>query len=234
MSFENITKLLEKYGYEGLFFIAFVYILITILQRRWLSNILSYISKFLIDGLTKKSNDVLIISESDIVNHELFDYIDFWRGTKIPTIGFSTSYRTLVFRKYLDIYMKQYKKSVYEYIINGDYKNMDNNTLSNSLLNLINRTVKEYESQSLKEGIPEIVIEKMKIRNNEIIDLKIELIRSVCNSNFYSSDNNYLKIYSIMNILLSILENIVSSSEVVCNSINGKLSGLEFNGETEP
>jgi hypothetical protein len=37
------------------------------------------------------------------------------------------------------------------------------------------------------------------------------------------------KVYSILNIVLSILENTISGSESTCNSINGQLSGLSFN-----
>jgi len=43
-----------------------------------------------------------------------------------------------------------------------------------------------------------------------------------------------LKVYSILNILLTILENTINSSEGVCNSINGALKGLTFEGKTEP
>jgi len=64
------------------------------------------------------------------------------------------------------------------------------------------------------------------------------LIGGICNSSFYNSDNNLLKVYSILNIVLSILENTISNSESICNSINGQLAGLSFsdNGRivTEP
>jgi hypothetical protein len=79
-----------------------------------------------------------------------------------------------------------------------------------------------------------IVIEKMKIKNNETIKLKIDLIEGICSSQFYSSDKNLLKVYSILNILLSVLENTISSSESICNSINGALKGLTFDGKKEP
>lgn len=50
----------------------------------------------------------------------------------------------------------------------------------------------------------------------------------VCNSRFYDSEKNFLKIYSILNILLSVLEILYPNSESVCNSINGALKGLKF------
>ena len=61
----------------------------------------------------------------------------------------------------------------------------------------------------------------------------IDLVEGVCSSHFYDSENNRLKIYSMLNILLTILESTVNSAENVCNSINGQLKGLEFEGKTE-
>jgi hypothetical protein len=54
------------------------------------------------------------------------------------------------------------------------------------------------------------------------------LIEGICNSQFYESEKNYLKVYSILNIILSILENTISNSEQTCNGINGQLKGQKF------
>ena len=69
----------------------------------------------------------------------------------------------------------------------------------------------------------------MKSKNNDTISLTIDLIEGVCSSHFYTSEKNRLKIYSILNIMLSILENIISNSDHICNSINGSLKGMKFN-----
>jgi len=74
----------------------------------------------------------------------------------------------------------------------------------------------------------------MKLKNNDTIQLTIDLIQNISNSQFYQSENNFLKIYSILNIILSVLENTMSNSESVCNSINGSLKGLIFDGKKEP
>jgi hypothetical protein len=74
----------------------------------------------------------------------------------------------------------------------------------------------------------------MKSKNNERISLTIDLIEGVCNSSFYYSEKNYLKIYSILNIYLAILENTIAGSVKVCDSINGQLKGMSMDGKTEP
>ena len=174
------------------------------------------------------------MGESDITNHDIFNYIDFWTYSKIPTFTFSTEYRTVVFRKYLSVFLKSYKKNLQKFVLEREYRDMDDAELLKALLNLVNTTIYDYERELLDDGIPKIVIEKMKAKNNDNLDLILDLINSVCSSHFYDSEHNYLKVYSILNILLSVLESTVNSSESICNSINGQLKGLNFDGKTEP
>lgn len=179
-------------------------------------------------------NQITHITESDILNHDIFNYIDFWKYSKVPTFQFSTEYRTAVFQKYLAIYLKAYKENLLKFVSNKDYQTMDNAKIWKSFLNLMNTIVFDYENEFREAGIPQIVIDKMKVKNNDSITLTIDLIEGVCGSQFYQSENNFLKVYSILNILLSVLENTIMNCEPVCNSINGQLKGLTFNGKTEP
>jgi hypothetical protein len=167
-----------------------------------------------------------VISESDITNHDIFNYIDFWTYSKVPTFQFSSEYRTFVFKKYLSIFLKCYKKDLSEFVNSVDYQTMDQSELWRSLLNIINKIVYDYEKECEEAGVPKIIIMKMKAKNNDTIQLTIDLIEGITNSQFYESEKNLLKMYSILNIILSILENLISSSETVCNSINGQLKGM--------
>ena len=155
----------------------------------------------------------------------MFNYIDFWIYSKVPTIKFSTEYRTVIFRKYLTVLLMKYRDNMQKYITSSVYEEMDESELWKSILTLLNNIVYDYEKEMETMGIPKIIIEKMKERNNETITLIIDLTESVCSSEFYDSDKNLLKIYSIQNILLSVLQNTITSSEIVCNSINGGLKG---------
>ena len=111
---------------------------------------------------------------------------------------------------------------------------MDDTQLWNSLLSLINEIIYDYETEMMAVGIPRIIIEKMKSRNNDRISLTIDLIEGICNSSFYNSEKNFLKVYSILNIYLAILENTISGSVKVCDSINGQLRGMSIDGKVEP
>jgi hypothetical protein len=206
-------------------------ILSSILKSDWFKKKWSKFIDWTIEWFLNRKHvdeEVRHINESDILNHDIFNYIDFWIYSKVPTIQFSTEYRTIIFKKYLTIYLKSYKKVIQEFINSGSYKNMDQSEFWKNLLSMINRIVCDYEKECSNVGIPDIIINRMKQRNNESIQLTIDLVSNITNSQFYQSDNNFLKLYSILNIILSVLENTISNSESICNSINGQLKGMSI------
>jgi len=230
MSLE-LNKLIEIYGFKGLGIAFLVMILSSILKSDWFKKKWSKFIDWTIEWFLNRKNvdeEVRHINESDILNHDIFNYIDFWIYSKVPTIQFSTEYRTIIFKKYLTIYLKSYKKVIQEFINGGSYKNMDQSEFWKNLLSMINRIVYDYEKECSNVGIPDIIINRMKQRNNESIQLTIDLVSNITNSQFYQSDNNFLKLYSILNIILSVLENTISNSESICNSINGQLKGMSI------
>lgn len=234
----DLVNVFEKYGFKGLMFVVILVMVYGIAKSNFMGKMLTKISDKFIEWFlkdkTKDLQNVRTITDSDITNHDLFNYIDFWAYSKVPTFQFSTEYRTAVFKKYLTIYLKSYKSNIAKFVQSKEYQEMDSAKLTTTLLNLINSIIYDYERGAEEFGIPKIIIEKMKLKNNDTITLTIDLIEGVCSSQFYESDKNLLKVYSILNILLSVLENTISSSESVCNSINGQLKGLTFDGKKEP
>lgn len=236
INFTDIVDLVEKNGITGLFSAFLIFIVYNIIKSEWMSEKLGKLSDFFIDKFIRNKvseTDVKKVSSSDIENHDIFNYIDFWMYSKIPTIQFSTDYRTAVFRKYLTIFLKCYKKNIDVFIKSKQFETMDEPQILKAFLNLINQTVYDYEKEITEVGIPVIIVEKMKIKNNDNILLTIDLIEGICSSSFYDSEKNYLKVYSILNIFLSVLDSTINSSEFIGNSINGQLKGLKFNGIIE-
>jgi hypothetical protein len=239
MGLSDISSIFEKHGIKGVIFIVFIFLLISILKSSWLTSLLGklsdkFVEKFMRNRIKDVNSHVKAITDSDITNHDIFNYIDFWTYSKVPTIQFSTEYRTVVFRKYLTIYLKSYKRKISDFVNSKEYQDMDDAKVWRALLDLINQIVFDYEKDMIESGIPKIVVDKMKSRNNDTITLTIDLIEGICNSRFYESEKNFLKVYSILNILLSVLENTISNSDNVCNSINCALKGLKFDGKVEP
>jgi len=230
MGINEILGAFKSFGIGGTILACIILLLWLIIKSTWFANFMTKVSDLIIEKIVKSKNKSRekVIAESDIVNHDIFSYIDFWIYSKIPTFKFSSEYRTVVFRRYLSIFLKTHKDKIKEFIENKEFEKMDDSQLWTSLLKLINDIIYNYEKEMLSVGIPMIIIEKMKVKNNDTISLTIDLIEGVCNSQFYDSDKNYLKIYSILNILLSILENTICNSDLICNSINGQLKGMKF------
>lgn len=229
---KDLIDLLEKYRITGgvtFFTIIGLYIL---WKTGLITKIAGKLTEMYINNLKSKSSTD--VTKSDIINHDIFNYIDFWRFSKVPTFEFSTEYRTVVFKKYISIYLRSHKEKLYEYVVSEVYVEMDDPEFKKSFLNLINSIIHDYEKQMIDSGIPIVVIDKMKSKNSDVISLTIDLIEGVCTSQFYKSDSNLLKLYSILNIMLSVLDNTIQQSETVCNSINGQLKGLSIveNGKT--
>lgn len=231
MGVNDILSLLEKYGFKGGFVVFTVVAIYILFKSKILEKALSKISEWYIEFFMKRKGKYVMadVTQSDISNHDIFNYIDFWMYSRVPTFHFSTEYRTVVFRKYLTIYLKKHKENLSKFVESKSYLTMNDSELWNNFLSLTNDIVYDYEREMLVAGIPQIIIEKMKSKNNDTISLTIDLIEGICSSKFYTSENNLLKIYSILNIMLSILENTIHNSEFVCNSINGQLKGLTFN-----
>jgi len=235
---ESLVKEFSKHGLIGLLLLTILSTIYIAIKSEWFGKLFSRISDRFIEYFMKRKvgsdSGIKLITESDILNHDIFDYIDFWMYSRVPTFQFSTDYRTVVFRKYLIIYLKKHKENLTKYVNSKEFENMDYSQIWKSFLSLTNDIIYDYEREMSEQGIPRIIIEKMKTKNNDTISLTIDLIEGICNSQFYNSEKNLLKIYSILNIMLSILENTISNSEAVCDSINGQLKGLTMDGKREP
>jgi len=225
----KIIEMLSKYGWRGVVLAIILILLWNFLKSKYVMDLWGKVTDKVVEIFLKnkvKELPTKVITESDITNHDIFNYIDFWMYSKVPTFQFSSEYRTFVFKRYLSIFLKCYKRDLSELVNSKQYQTMDQSELWRSFLNIINKIVYDYERECEESGVPKIIIMKMKAKNNDTIQLTIDLIEGITNSQFYESEKNLLKMYSILNIILSILENLISSSESVCNSINGQIKGL--------
>lgn len=234
----TIQDIIKAYKMEGAMFFLGV-IMFSLFKTKFVKDMLTkFFDNVLhkIKGGQRKTVSELSLNatEDDILHHDIFSYMDFWIYSNIPSMVFFTDFRTNVFKKYLTIFFTTYKTELKKYVEQGEYKKMNKPELKQSLLKLLTNIVNNYEVEMKNIGIPLVVINKMKNKNNETLNLIIELINSICDSHFYDTEDNLLKMFSFMNIISAVLDNIVSSAEQVCNSINGELKGLVMDGATEP
>ena len=238
MAFTDIVTLLNT-NFGKILVAILTLIVISLVKTTFIKN---YTTK-VIDNLLNKikggkrktvSEQSLSVEESDVMHHDIFNYITFWLESNIPTMIFLTDFRTVVFKKYLVIFFETYHDNLKTFIKDGSYKKMSKSELKQELIHLLTNIIYDYELEMKKQGIPDVVILKMKEKNNETLNVIMELVNSITNSNFYDTEDNLLKMYSFLNIILAILDSIISNAETVCNNINGELKGLTMDGVTEP
>lgn len=229
---EDLFKLISEHGVLTALVAIVIFVVSMLAKANLLGDITKVFGKFKRKKGIKSSQ--ISVKDSDIIHHEIFNLIDFWVYSKIPTLHLRTDFRTAVFQRYLYIYFKSYKDVLHIFVNDEKYKELDNSELRQALLKLITDIVFEYETEMRKNMLPEVVISRMKSKNNDVLNLTLDLINSICDSDFYNSENNLLKIYSFLNIVLSILENTLSHCEDVSNNINGQMKGLSYGGFTEP
>jgi len=228
-----IVQIVKDHGFWTGFGVSIVIFLIWLIKSEWVRKMLAKAGDRIVEWFMKtrhpEATESLArkIGDSDITNHEVFKYIRLWKYARIQSISFSTEFRTVVFRKYLYIYLESYKENLKEFM-ESEYEKMEPAEIKSAFLDMINKTIYDYERKMADQGIPKVIIEKMRVKNNDTITLIIDLIEGICSSAFYESENNYLKTYSIFNIIMTVLDNTLSSSGKVCDSINGELAGLSF------
>lgn len=224
MGFNELKEIINQFGITGSVASVIIILLWSISRAEWFTKFMDK----LLDSIFKKEKKGNGLDEKDILNHDIFSYIDYWITSRISALEFSTEYRTVVFRRYLIIFLESYKNLIREYVNKKEFENMGDSELRNSVFELFNNIIMDYERNMEKSGIPLVVIEKMKVKNNDMFLLIIDLAQGICNSPFYNSEKNLLKIYSILNILLAVLDGTLSNVDEVCNSINGQLKGMKY------
>ena len=143
MTLNDLFSFLKAYGMEGTGLAIVLFILWSLLKTEWFSKKTAK----LWDKILGKKSNTHEINVSHIVNHNMFSYIDFWIYSKVPTIRFSSEYRTVIFRKYLTILLMKYRDDMYQYISSGVYEKMDEAELWKSILSLLNNIVYDYEKE---------------------------------------------------------------------------------------
>ena len=167
MNFSDLVTLIEQHGIKGVILSAFLFGIYTLIKSDWFATLMGkvsdwFVDKFMSNKIKSVESSVRKINVSDIQNHDILNYIDFWTYSKVPTFQFSTEYRTVVFRKYLTIFLKNYKRNIEKFVSDKSYEEMDEPQILKAFLNLINQTVYDYEREMVEVGIPSVIIEKMK------------------------------------------------------------------------
>ena len=112
-----LIDIFKDYGVIGVILVAIGLVIVGVIKSSFTKKLYSKLQEFFLfvflKSKTKEVTSVEIsITDSDVSNHDIFNYIDLWTYSKVPTIQFSTEYRTVVFRKYFTTFLTLYKENI--------------------------------------------------------------------------------------------------------------------------
>jgi len=162
------------------------------------------------------------ITKKTIKNHSIFEMLNYWINIRIPKAKFGKN-------KYHNNWAKILLKSKYNSALVNikktiNHKSIDtfnDDILWTHFLSMINDIIQEYEEESLKNGVPELFIDKFMIWHSKTRDIIVKNTELICKSKYYH--NNFEKIYAILNLLLTGYDVTLMDSEQTIYHLNGDL-----------
>lgn len=241
LTLSDLLNNMEHKGISELMILLICVFIYASIKNNLFGNFFNKISDYMANKITSKpkskhnkhNSSKLIAKKTDIINHEFFSSIDLWINTKIPSLIFATPFKTAVFRDYLTIFLTTYRDNIYDFVKSEKYTSLNGNDLWVMILNLLNNIDKDCEEAFKKNNIPPLVITKMKSEDIINMTMVTKSLNDICKSPIYTTKDNYVKMYGVLNILKNIIDTTVEQSESICSTINGSLKGLTYKGITE-
>ena len=148
--FESISLLEKTLGIVFTLIITFVAALLKSKAfKDFISGVInnSFLKLFKKNKKKESTDETSIVKETDIINHDLFNYLDFWLYNQIPSIQLRTQYRNTVFRKYLHIYFKTYKDVILDFVRQTQYQKYGQSSIEANFVEINNRYHKNIRNR---------------------------------------------------------------------------------------
>lgn len=178
---------------------------------------------WLFSSISKKKTNSL--TESNVLKHTIFNRLMGWADGDVMSLRFSTDYRTIIFRKYLLLYLECHHNKIKSFIDDKGFQTMDGPQLLSAISDLITEINREHEKRMIDFGIPYVVIERMKKYTTINLSMAHGHLRNIFENDFYSSANNFLRMYTALNIITLLIQVVLNNSEIIFNSMGDELSG---------
>src|SRR5690554_4714725 len=90
---EDLFGLVSEHGILTTLIVVVIFVIVMLAKANLLGDFTKGLGK-LFKKKEKKETTQIQVKDSDIINHEIFNLIDFWVYSKIPTLELRTDFRT--------------------------------------------------------------------------------------------------------------------------------------------
>lgn len=172
---------------------------------------------------------------ADLSKHPAFHQMENYIAVKIPGMMFEDQGRSEVFKDMLNIMFRSYVDMMRKIIVEsvdskGEYNFVSNEDFIQKLSNYGVQTIKDYEDQWRKTGVPLVCITKFNEWHSAKRDILFTDIQTIANSVFHDSYN--VKLATFFDLIFMVLNISILDAEFILKDLNGELSGQVYKGIT--
>ena len=169
-----------------------------------------------------------VIQPSDLKYHPFFAHMRRIIFSDIEELRIRDLGRRLLFRDLLLIKFKTILKHT-ELLLDAGVKDWDKDKLYAKLCQSLDNARSEYQAESLRHGIPEVVVAKVDKVHLETMQTIYHHIEAACRAPIF--DSTAERLYACLSVLDSnICVGMVVGATNTLSSLNGELSGVEYRG----
>lgn len=222
---ESIIKLLmflkDDIGWIKSILVASGVLGLALFYKQILKLIWDYVNSFL-------QSEIMKFNSSGLKKHPLFSKLEFLREKRIKFLKCQCPLRRKIFGDLMVIRIK-----AMEFIL-SDFVKQDLSQYSDAdfqfkLSSMIYDIFLKWEEDAKKEGIPSIIVTRFIDVVQDIRDGIVSYIQT--SSNSYSNfKNNYVKMYSLLDIISGFEELLMIRIELELDDMNGEISSCEYKG----
>jgi len=158
-----------------------------------------------------------------------FDKMNILIYYKVPRLSIWCPLRRKIFKKMLRICFETWKSCAQDKAIQPEVDRFNSEEYMNFWKNFIYKTTDTWEDVALKDGIPEIAIEKYREVHKKTIGLIIGVVEQICSS-VKVYDSNTEKTIAILDFTAILLDMALIDAETTVMQINGELSKITYEG----
>jgi hypothetical protein len=169
-------------------------------------------------------------SPNELIGHRLFGYVRLARASLIPNLPISDPGRKKLFSDLLDARFRIVTECYIQWLKANlpILEDMRADTLASEQLALVGSIVEGFEAEARRLSAPEVVVERMRHWEGPRIGHLRSEIQLVCESEWLSDSSQRLGF--ILSVVEQIMKATVLDAERTLGSLNGKLTGLTYQG----
>lgn len=205
---EILKSLSSETGYLTLLFAALTYFILLIGSK-------------LVNKAFSKKDDGHLNTNIPISQHDFFQFLTDTYNYKMETFVFTSDQKKLVFTVYFKIILKVMHDEWKDFLEDDLLLTYNQSELKSNFTKKFRSVIDEYDSKARSIGIPNIVIEKVKLLQTAQHNEVVENVGDIIDNPYYTS--NYARIHAVFNYYKIVTSLFIHNAKTGVNDLNGQL-----------